>query len=158
MKAATCLPLSWIRKVVNNVVWLKIKVPMSGQVIFIDVTFIWMLWRFDADQYLPCSVWCYFWHLSRGRQVLFSFYYRSWYLWLKFKFLCTVFFGVYPCTCYCLYKIMMKSYMLPWSTLPVMNEYVDYVCICEDDTNTPKRKCTTTTSCYSPKYISYSSS
>ena len=28
--------------------------------------------------------------------------------------------------------------MFPWSTVHAMNEYVDNLCICEDDNNSPK--------------------
>ena len=39
-KAAPYLPLSWIWKVVNYFVWLKVNVPMSGQVIVINIYFL----------------------------------------------------------------------------------------------------------------------
>ena len=35
-------------------------------------------------------------------------------------------------------KIIMRSFSLRWSTLHVINTYVDNVCTCEDDKNTPK--------------------
>ena len=41
MKAAPCLPFSWIWKVVNYFVWLKFKFPMSGQVIVVNISFLW---------------------------------------------------------------------------------------------------------------------
>ena len=50
MKAAPCLPFSWIWKVFNYFVWLKVKVPKRGQVIFINIYFLWRL----------CLLWFWF--------------------------------------------------------------------------------------------------
>ena len=36
------------------------------------------------------------------------------------------------------FEIMMIFYIFPWSTLHVMNAYVDNICIFEDDNNIPK--------------------
>ena len=36
------------------------------------------------------------------------------------------------------FKLIMCSYMFPWSNMYVMNAYVDNVCIHEDDNNIPK--------------------
>ena len=52
MKAAPCPPFSWIWKVVNYLVSMKLKVSMSGQVIFINVTLFGGCGGFDADLYL----------------------------------------------------------------------------------------------------------
>ena len=58
----------------------------------------------DADSSLSYSVWCHYWHQARWRQVRFYFSYRSWDIWLNFKYLFTDFLRIYPCTYYWLSK------------------------------------------------------
>ena len=104
MKSAPCLTFSWICKVVNYFVWLKLKVPMSGQVIVIEIYLFWYSWW----------LWCWFilvviYIVSLLAPIKIKinkiyFPYRRWDIWINFKFLCTVFFHIYPCTCYCLSK------------------------------------------------------
>ena len=104
MKAAPCLPFSWIWKEVNYFVWLEVNVPMSGQVIVDNIHFLWGCGGSDSDSSLFYSFWCHCWHRARWGQVRLSFSYRIWDIWLNFKFLCTVFFCIRPFTCYCLSK------------------------------------------------------
>ena len=101
MKDETCLPFSWIWKVVNYFVWIKVNVTMSSQVVVINIFFFG---GSDADSYLSWSVWCHCWHRARWIQVQFYFSYRIWDVWLKFKLLCTIYFRIYPCTWYRLSK------------------------------------------------------
>ena len=49
MKYSPWLTFSWIWKVVNYFAWLKVKVPMSGQVIFINIYFFGVCGSSDAD-------------------------------------------------------------------------------------------------------------
>ena len=131
---------------------LKVKVPMSGQVIVINIYFLWGCGGSDADSSLPCSVWCHSWHQARWRQVQFYFYYTIRDLWLNFKFLCTVFLRVYPCAGHCISKIMRWS-MFPWSTVQVMNAYIDNVYILEDDKTSQKKMYHQHFLFLTPKYI-----
>ena len=91
-----------------------------------------------ADSYLSCSVRCHCWHQSIWRQGQFYFSSKIWYLWMKFKFLCTIFPPIYPCTWYGLSKKRMRWSIFTWITVYVMNVYVDNVYTREDDTNIPK--------------------
>ena len=61
-------------------------------------------WYYDAGSSLSCSIWCRCCHQARWTQVKLYFPYKSWDIWLNFKFLCTVFFRIYTRTCYCLSK------------------------------------------------------
>ena len=104
MKAVPCLPFIRIWKVVHSFFKLKVKVPMIVQVIVINIFFFGGCGGSGVDSYLSYSVWCQCWHQTRWRQVQSYFYSRSWDFWINFKFLCTVFFWIYPCTCYLISK------------------------------------------------------
>ena len=111
----------------------------------------------DADSPLSWSVWCNYWHRAKWRQVNFYFYFRSWDFWLNFKFLCTVFFRVYPFTYYCLSKswwgnicLLGVPYML-WMHMYTMYSFVRM-------TPTAQKNVTTTTSSSLPQNISCNSS
>ena len=138
MKDTPCVPFNWICKVVNYLVQIMFKSPMRARLLSPILIFFLGCFISDADSSLACHV-CYnCWHQARRRRLQLSFSFGIWYFWMKFKFLCTIFFWVYPCTCCCLSKIMMRSYIISWSTMRVMNAYADNVCIREDNTNSLK--------------------
>ena len=108
IKAAPCLPFSWICQVINYFVRIMVKVPMRCQVISVNINLFGVFGGSDYYSYLSWYIWCHCWHQEIWRQVQFYFSSRSWGFWLNFKFLCTVFFRVYICTLYWFSKIMMR--------------------------------------------------
>ena len=104
MKSAPCLPFIWIWKVVNYFVWLKVNFSMSGQVIVINIYFLWRLWRFWCWFILVILCLASFLTPSKIKTSPFYFPSISWDLWLNFKLLCNLFLQIYSCTWYCLSK------------------------------------------------------
>ena len=131
MKAVYFPPFIWIWKVVMFLSNQMERAPL--RVILFSFTVFGRLWW----------VWCWFtlvmlwrnsWHWERWIQVQFSFS-ESWDFWSNFKLLCAVESRIYPCTRYCISKIVMISSMYHWINVHGMNSYLDNVCIHEDDTN-----------------------
>ena len=89
MKATPYLPFIWICKVVNSLVQMKLKFPIRGQVVFVNITFLWRFW------WLLCLfVFAMFYLISllTPGKMKIALSSRSWDFWLNFKFLYTVFF------------------------------------------------------------------
>ena len=94
---------------------------------------------------------------ERLRQIQFYFYSRIWDFWLNFKFLCTVFLWVYPCTWHCLSKSWLDHLCLLGVTCMLwMHIYIMYAFVRMKTRS--QKKCTTTNSSSLPQNISYNSS
>ena len=100
IKDAPFLPFSRIWKVINYFVQLKESSPLYARILSSTSIFFVDCEGYDADSSFSCSVCCHCWHQSRWIQVQFYFSFRIWYFWLDFKFLCTIFTRINPCTWY----------------------------------------------------------
>ena len=139
MKAVPCLPFSWIWNVVNYFVWLKVNVPMSGQVIFINISFLWRLGRF----------WCWFILViiclmslltpikMKTSPILFFFHDLGFLAKLQITLHCI--FRIYPCTWYWISKSLWDNMcLIGVQCMLWMPIYIIYALV--RMTTTPKKK------------------
>ena len=138
MKDVPFLSFSWIWKMVNSFVQLKFNFPMRSQLLSSTLILFGFCGSYGADYSLSFSLWCHYdtYQYKVKSNLVFSS--RSCDFWLIFKLFCTIFFRIYPFTCYWPSKVMMRSSMFPCCNANVVNTFVYNVFIHEDDTNTPK--------------------
>ena len=74
----------------------------------------------------------------KKKKVKLYFSSRRWDFCLNFKLFCTVQIRNYLFRLYCLYEIMMRSYMFSWITMHFVSSYLESFCIFDDKPNSSK--------------------